>query len=167
MPVSRAVSKNLRWRDENILECGNRINPLRKKALLYSVCLILIAAGLIVLDYNRLAADFDRLYELLTQARLDAIYKKAKVVVKFDGDQVFINTEPASEPFTAVIPTLAVVDYDTTLGDDMIVFTTVGTGAYNKKIHGGEIMLRSILGFRRYIHVNCTGLAGEGRYPEE
>ena len=111
--------------------------------------------------------DFDRLYELLNKARLDAIYKKAKVVVKFDDHKVTIISEPPSKILTAAIPSLAVVDYDTTLGDDMIVFTSVGTGAYNKRIHGGEIMLRSILGFRRYIHVNCTGLVSEGRYPEE
>ena len=140
---------------------------MRKKALLYSLYALLIAASLIVLDYNRLTLDFDRLYELLNKARLDAIYGKVKVIVKFDGDQVTVTSKAAPEPLTAVIPTLAGVDYDTTLGDDMVVFTWQGTGAYNKRIHGGEIMLRSILGFRRYIHVNCTGLVVEGRYPEE
>ncbi len=61
---------------------------------------------------------------------------------------------------------IAKVDYDTTIGNNMIVFTWRGTTEHNKRIHGGEIMLRFILGFRRYIHVNYTGLVKEGRYPE-
>ena len=73
------------------------------------------------------------------------MYKKAKVVVKFDGDRVTVSSETPSKIIAAEIPSLAVVAYDTTLGDDMIVFTWQGTGAYNKRIHGGEIMLRSIL----------------------
>jgi len=68
---------------------------------------------------------------------------------------------------TTVIPTIARVDYDTTMGNDMIVFTWRGTAEHNKKVHGGEIMLKSMLGFRRHIHVNCTGLVKEGRYPED
>jgi hypothetical protein len=42
-----------------------------------------------------------------------------------------------------------------------------GTSAYNKRVHDGEIMLKSLLGFTRYIHVNCNGVVAEGRYPEE
>jgi hypothetical protein len=30
-----------------------------------------------------------------------------------------------------------------------------------------EFMLKSLLGFRGYIHVNCNGLVTEGRYPED
>jgi hypothetical protein len=28
-------------------------------------------------------------------------------------------------------------------------------------------MLKSLLGFRRYLHVNCTGMVKEVRYPED
>jgi len=66
---------------------------------------------------------------------------------------------------TASIPSLAAVDYDTTLGDDRIVYTWRGTAHHNRREHGGEILLKSLLGFRRYLHVNCNGLVREGRYP--
>ena len=93
------------------LETGN---VLRKEALL--IYTVLIAASTSVFDYNRLVADFNRLYELLTQARLDAIYTKAKIFVKFDGDLVTVTNEPPSKILTAAIQTLAVLAYDTTLG---------------------------------------------------
>ncbi len=78
-----------------------------------------------------------------------------------------LTNQKDSKNMTTTIPSIARVDYDTVMGNNMIVFTWRGTGEYNKKIHGGEIMLRSLLGFRRYIHVNCTGLVREGRYPED
>jgi hypothetical protein len=56
--------------------------------------------------------------------------------------------------------------YDTTAGKNTIVFHGGTTSMHNKRIHGGEIALRSWFGFRKYIHVNCAGLAEEGRYPE-
>ena len=62
---------------------------------------------------------------------------------------------------------IARVNYDTIMRNDIIVYTWRGTAAYNKRVHGGEIMLMSLLGFRRYIHVNCNGLVTEGRYPED
>ena len=65
------------------------------------------------------------------------------------------------------VPTLDQVNYDTTLGDDMIVFYKRGTAEYNKRIHGGDIRLKSWLGFRKNIAVNCTGLVVEGVYPAE
>jgi hypothetical protein len=47
-----------------------------------------------------------------------------------------------------------------------MVFGMQGTTSeHNKRIHGGEIMLKSILGFKKYIHVNCNGYVREGRYP--
>jgi hypothetical protein len=58
------------------------------------------------------------------------------------------------------------VNYDTTLGDDMIVFYKQGTGKYNKRVHGGDIQLKSWFGFQRNIVVRCTGLVMEGVYPE-
>jgi len=66
----------------------------------------------------------------------------------------------------ADVPALHRVDYDTIRGSSMIVFDR-GTASYNKRIHGGEIELRSVLGRVKYIHVNCTGYAMEGRYPAE
>jgi hypothetical protein len=71
-------------------------------------------------------------------------------------------------PVKVKIPRIKLVDYDTTLEDNMIVFGKQGTTSeHNKRIHGGEIMLKSILGFKKYIHVNCNGYVTEGRYPED
>ncbi|MBW1783106.1 MAG: hypothetical protein JRL30_20480 [Deltaproteobacteria bacterium] len=47
----------------------------------------------------------------------------------------------------------------------MIVFCQRGTGEYNKREHGGDLRLKSWLGFRKNIAVNCTGLVKEGLYP--
>ena len=58
------------------------------------------------------------------------------------------------------------MNYDTTLGEDMMVFYSQGTAKYNKRVHGGDIRLKSWLGFRRNIVVRCTGLVMEGVYPE-
>jgi len=57
------------------------------------------------------------------------------------------------------------VKYDTTLGDDMIVFCRCGMGEYNKREHDGDLRLKSWLGFRKNIAVNCTGLVTGGVYP--
>lgn len=65
------------------------------------------------------------------------------------------------------MPTLYKGNYDTTLGDDMIVFYERGTGQYNKRVHGGDIRLKSWVGFRKNIVVRCTGLVMEGVYRAE
>ncbi|MCF8145688.1 MAG: hypothetical protein K9N21_17390 [Deltaproteobacteria bacterium] len=64
------------------------------------------------------------------------------------------------------ISTLDQVNYDMTLGDDMIIFDGHGTSAYNRREHGGDVRLKSWLGFRKHLAVNCTGLVTEGVYPE-
>jgi hypothetical protein len=104
---------------------------------------------------------------LLRAARLDAFYKKTTIIIRFNGNTVTVTNQKDSENTITLIPTIARVDYDTVMGNDMIVYTWRGTGEYNKRVHGGEIMLKSLLGFRRYIHVNCNGLVTEGRYPED
>lgn len=65
------------------------------------------------------------------------------------------------------LPTLNQVNYNTTLGDNMIVFRPGGTHEHNTRIHGGDIRLKSWLGFSRSIAVNCNGYVKEGVYPEE
>jgi len=98
---------------------------------------------------------------------LDAFYKDTTIIVKFNGNTVTVTNQKDSKNMTTTIPMISRVNYDTLMGNDMIVYTWRGTAEYNKKIHGGEIMLKSLLGFRRYIHVNCNGLVTEGRYPED
>ena len=51
------------------------------------------------------------------------------------------------------VSTLAEVNYDTTLGDNMIGFDGHGTSACNKRVHGGDLRLKSWLGFRNNIAV--------------
>jgi len=49
----------------------------------------------------------------------------------------------------------------------MIVFSPTGTHEHNVRIHGGDVRLRSWLGFQKSLAVNCNGLASEGVYPED
>jgi len=65
------------------------------------------------------------------------------------------------------VSSLNEVNYDTTFGDDMIVFCRSGTADYKKRVHGGDLRLRSWLDFRKSLAVNCTGLVTEGVYPGE
>jgi hypothetical protein len=104
---------------------------------------------------------------LLRTARVDALYMKTTVIVRFNGSMVTVTNQKDSRNITTTIPMIAKVDYDTVMGNDMIVYDLHGTSAYNKRVHGGEIMLKSLLGFQRYIHVNCNGVVTEGRYPED
>ena len=118
-------------------------------------------------DLQRLDKDFGQLYALLRTARWDAFYKDTTIMVRFNGNTVTVTNHKDSKNMTTTIPTIARVQYDTTLGNNMIVYDWRGTAAHNKRVHGGEIMLKSLLGFRRYIHINCNGMVTEGRYPEE
>ena len=141
---------------------------LNIKTLIF-ILLLCAVAGLIVLwEVHRLNDDFNRLYSLLRTARVNAFYKDTTIIVRFNGDTVTVtNQKDSKNAMTVQIPMIARIDYDTVLGDDMIVYTMRGTSAHNKRVHGGEIMLKSLLGFRRYIHVNCNGMVTEGRYPED
>ena len=136
------------------------------RTLIFILLPIAVASVAISWDLQRLDKDFNRLYSLLKTARWDAFYKDTTIIVRFNGNTVTVANQKDSKNMTTTIPMIARVDYDTVMGNDMIVYTWRGT-AYNKRVHGGEIMLKSLLGFRRYIHVNCNGLVTEGRYPED
>jgi Tfp pilus assembly protein FimT len=139
---------------------------LKPKYLIFILLFVAAALFAIAWDLNRLNTDFNNLFTLLRAARADAFYKDTTIIVRFNGKTVTVIDQKTSTTTTATIPSITAVNYDTTLGKDMIVFKWRGTEQYNKRVHGGEIMLRSLLGFGRYIHVNCTGLVKEGRYPE-
>ncbi len=140
---------------------------LNLKYLIFIPLFISVVCFAIAWDLQCLDTDFDHLYSLLKTARSDALYKDTTIIVRFNDKTVTVTDQNTSATTTATIPSLAKVNYNTTMGEDTIVFTWRGTEQYNKRIHGGEIMLKSMLGFRRYIHVNCTGLVKEGRYPED
>ena len=140
-------------------------SPIIRIALLSA---ILSGIGCFIMwDYNRVDTDFRQLKALLTDVRFQTAGKDKILLAKFIGDIVSITDNDTGMVFKALdVPTLDQVNYDTTLGDDMIVFYAHGTGKYNKRVHGGDIRLKSWLGFRRNIVVRCTGLAMEGVYPE-
>ncbi|HAR97895.1 MAG TPA: hypothetical protein DCS11_03170 [Syntrophus sp. (in: bacteria)] len=124
------------------------------------------AGGAVVWDVHRLDRDFKLLFSLLGQARLDAFYRDTTVIVAF-GDRIVTVSDDKGSRRVAAIPSLSDVDYDTTLGDDRIVYTWRGTAHHNRREHGGEILLKSLLGFKRYLHVNCNGLVRDGKYPRD
>jgi len=140
---------------------------LKPKYLIFVLLFVAAAVFAVAWDLSRLNTDFNKMFALLRTARTDAFYKDTTVIVRCNGKTVTVTDPNTSTTTTTTIPLIARVDYDTTFGKDMIIFTWRGTEQYNKRVHGGEIMLRSVLGFRRYIHVNCTGLVTEGRYPED
>ena len=147
------------------------MTPDRQKALLRILILAILftSIGTFVLwDYVRVDRDFSKLKALLQDTRYRAIGNDKTFVVKFSGKKVVVSDKNTGLVIKAlIVPTLEKVNYDTTLGDNMIVFTGHGTSAYNKREHGGDLRLKSWLGFRRNIAVNCTGLVTEGVYPAE
>jgi hypothetical protein len=142
--------------------------PLNKKILLWIMLPIAVVSTFTLWDHWRLKNDFRALFSILNNAHYNALYNGAQVIVSFDGSNVIYTSKLDNNPVKIKIPKIRQVDYDTTLGDNMIVFGKQGTTSeHNKRIHGGEIMLKSILGFKKYIHVNCNGYVREGRYPED
>jgi len=142
-----------------------------KKALLRIgiLTVLFIAVGsLVFCDYARIVMDFTNLKTLLKDTRYRAVTADKMLVVRFYGNEVTVTDGKTDAILTVLtVPTLHEVNYDTTLGDDMIVFDGHGTSAYNKRVHGGDVRLKSWLGFRKSIGVNCTGMVSEGVYPGE
>jgi hypothetical protein len=119
-------------------------------------------------DYHRVNSDFQELKGLLRDVWLRAVRQHEVLVARFSDKVVLVVDNGTGAVIRSLrIPTLDRVNYDTTLGENMIVFYDRGTGKYNKRIHGGDIRLKSWLGFRKNIVVRCTGLAMEGVYPDD
>ena len=142
-----------------------------KKALLRILVLTILLTGIgvfVLWDYYRVNRDFSELKALLQDTRHRAMSKNKTLVARFVAKQVTItDTETGKVISSLTVPTLNQVNYDTTLGDDMIVFDSSSTSGYNKREHGGDLRLKSWLGFRKNIAVNCTGFVTEGVYPAE
>ena len=131
---------------------------------------LIISSLLLLVAYNthRLQKDHRDLTRLLKKTRNMAILTKKTFLVEFNRNQVAVkNKQTGAVINTLRTPTLHKVNYSTTLEKNMIVFTGRGTGPYNIRIHGGDLTLKSWLGYKKYIAVNCTGLVTEGRYPKE
>jgi hypothetical protein len=140
--------------------------PLFRRIVTILLFFTAVVSLAIFWDLRSLNKEFDQLSLLLRSARMDALYMRTTVIVRFNGNEVTVTNQKDLKSMTTIIPRIAWVDYDTVMGNNMIVFDLHGTSAYNKRVHGGEIMLKSLLGARRYIHVNCNGVVSEGRYPE-
>ena len=105
---------------------------------------------------------------LLKYVRRAAIKNNRLFIVRFHRKEITVQSGNAGAiQQVLTVPTLHSVNYDTTLGTNRIVFDGHGTDTYNLRVHGGDITLKSRVGFERSIHVNCTGLAREGLYPIE
>lgn len=142
---------------------------LRAAIRIAGLTLLLTTIGSFILwDYSNVVHDFSSLKALLRDTRNRAISENETIITRFDGKQVItMDGKNGVVLQTINMPTLSQVNYDTTLGENMIVFNGHGTSDFNKRVHGGDIRLRSWLGFTRNIAVNCTGLVTEGVYPSE
>jgi hypothetical protein len=153
------------------MRSGLRDVLIQGKSLLRIGVLTALFAGIggwVLWDYYRVERDFRELKTLLQDTRNQGIMTNQTLVVRFAGkDVVVTHKETGTVIDTLTVQTLNKVNYDTTLGDNMIVFDGHGTSAYNKREHGGDLSLKSWLGFSRDIAVNCTGLVIEGVYPGE
>ena len=136
---------------------------------IFLLSLTLISFGGIVMwDYHRVSEDFLNVMSLLRDVRLYAAESDKDMAVRFDDKNITVKEVGSDEQYyTLKVPTLSKVNYDTTLGKGIIVFTGTGTSPYNLKVHGGDLLLKSWFGFKKYIWVNCTGFAKEGQYPTE
>lgn len=131
-----------------------------------ALSVIFISIGCFVFfDYQRVSQDSTHLRSFLNDTRYSTITGKS-FIVRFHNEQAELSSFEGDFIRKVKIPTLYAVNYNTTKGNGMIIFTPVGTQQYNKRIHGGDIRLRSWFGFKKNIAVNCTGFVSEGIYPE-
>jgi hypothetical protein len=139
-----------------------------KKMIAYGFTFIAIAGLLAFRESHSVDTDFNNLKAFLTATRYQSVMDNKTRVVKFEGKRVTVSLLKNKRILRNMrVPTLDHVSYDTTLGTNMIVFTGSGTSEYNVRIHGGELELKSWLGRKRFMAINCTGFASEGRYPSE
>ena len=137
------------------------------KNVVMAASIIVAIASLVLFDHHHVQNDFTRLKAELMRIRLQSVTENKPLIFKFNGKEVTVLEFPDGPLLeTLQFSTISKVMYDTTIGKDMIVFHAGTTSMHNKQIHGGEIVLKSLLGFSKHIHVNCAGLAQEGRYPE-
>lgn len=144
------------------------LKELKYPRVLFLSLLFVFAGSFVLWDHYRVIRDFSNLKSFLTNSRLEAIEKDKILILKFIGKAITITDDKTGFALSSFhLPTLHSVNYDTKLGKNMIVFSSTGTAPHNLRIHGGDLTLRSWLGFNKNIAVNCTGLVSEGLYPDE
>ena len=137
-----------------------------KRVFILSLIFSTIAC-LVIFDHHRVYRDFYNLKSFLQGIRYKALKNRQSFIVKFEQRRVGLYCIDGKFINEIKLPTLSQANYNTKLGDHMIVFSPGGTHEHNKRIHGGDIRLKSWLGFRKNIAINCNGFVAEGVYPEK
>jgi hypothetical protein len=119
-----------------------------------------------LLDQHRVDNDFTELKNLLNVIYFSTMEERKSYIVRFEDKRADLFTFENKFIRSLPLPTLNEVNYDTTLGNNMIVFRPGGTHEYNKRVHGGDVRLKSWFGYSRSIAVNCNGFVKEGIYPD-
>ncbi len=134
------------------------------RRIIYPIVLTAFAGTMVWYDYSRMISDLAEARSTLMQSRNESIIDRKERAAQFSDHamSVYANGKLIN---SVKLPTLSSVNYDTTVGKNMIVFTAGGTGPYNKKVHGGDITFKSWLGFTKSLWVNCTGYVVEGLMP--
>ena len=116
-------------------------NGWKVLARILILTILFTSAGTFVIwDYYRVDRDFSALKALLQDTRYRAIGNDKTFVARFSGKEVAVSDKNIGLVIkTLIVPTLDEVNYNTTLGDNMIVFDGHGTADHNKKIHGGDL----------------------------
>ena len=141
---------------------------IKPKNIIIATLLMCILVLLVFFDYQRVHKDFRDLKTRLNEIRMETLTKNRSHVLNFKWNIMSVTDYQTKKTIeTMNLSTLKDVQYDTKLGKDTIVFSRGTTSAFNIRIHGGEIILKSWLGFTKYIHINCAGYIREGRYPQE
>ena len=124
-----------------------------------------IGTNVVMYDQARVVKDFNYAKSVLMNVRNKSFVDNKKRIAKFQ-DKTLTIYESDAVIFKNTFSTLSSVNYNTSLGDNMIVYDGMGTNLYNNKVHGGDITFRSWLGFKRSLWINCTGYAVEGVMAE-
>ena len=93
--------------------------------------------GFLLWDHYGITRDFSGLKTLLRDTRYRAISKNEILAFRFINKKAVVTDRKTGKVVkTLDVLTLNEVNYDTVLGDNMIVFYGRGTGDYNKREHG-------------------------------
>lgn len=169
--IPKIITVNINRRDSAAFSKG--IIEIIKESLcnisLLRVALLTIAvvsSGMAIQwDRYRLYKDFENVMSLLRSVWMETGVNNTQLIVKFGKERIDVSFGDTGNIYAALdVPTLHKVNYDTTLGENMIVYTGVGTARHNMRSAGGGFTLRSWLGIDKDITVNGNGLALEGRH---
>ena len=98
-----------------------RIDPVRTS--LMTLAIVSLAP---LVRWHRLNTDLDNVMSLLRDVWINAGVNGKQLIVRFDGDIVTVTDGDQNRGMSTMsLPTLHEVNYDTTLGDNMIAYVPV------------------------------------------